>query len=541
MPASLLRSRYVALGVVALLFGTAVLSVNFANEYVALNGETELTELPSVFSMLERTGHLKGFTYYDKYLSWPYFPKTQFARIAGMSLPFAFTEHGLRGPSSVRDPSPGTPWGLQHVRGIVVAGTCLIGLAFVRYRILWATLVLSGFCWGVLMRNSGAPPYHNFESLAYIGLPLVFFSLVLLSIRRLSGRLVFGLSVAALLVFSLSSFQMARVGYTAENAEFQKDMMTDFEVIRKMTVGNVVAIPRSLSSMCYALTGTVLLFEPGRPADFVISRSRHESAALLTPDNRQVFLYKHDGYKRHLEQMIKEIGTPAIHAHYRQDIVDVYLSGNHLYYVRSHPHNVVALLDWHVPVVGEPVHATLSTPLRTTRPWQWERGSDLEGWTKARSTVSDGSYQYVPTAADLGSRLRAHVEYLDSGGHWVKARTDPSPPVVAPGAVRQAQRRLPPGHAQFFLHVIPVDVNDLPDDRKPYGFDNLDFYPYPLSITVRKLPDYDIARIRTGQFTKEDNLYHTLWDGEVSFDEEPSRDRHVPAPPAVVPAPRAPQ
>ena len=28
--------------------------------------------------------------------------------------------------------------------------------------------------------------------------------------------------------------------------------------------------------------------------------------------------------------------------------------------------------------------------------------------------------------------------------------------------------------AMFFLHLMPADVNDLPDHRKQYGFDNLD-------------------------------------------------------------------
>ena len=30
--------------------------------------------------------------------------------------------------------------------------------------------------------------------------------------------------------------------------------------------------------------------------------------------------------------------------------------------------------------------------------------------------------------------------------------------------------------AQFFLHVIPEDVEDLPAHRRQYGFDNLDFH-----------------------------------------------------------------
>ena len=82
--ASLLRSRYVALGIVALLFGTTVLSVNFANEYVALNGERGLTELPSVRSMLMRT----GLSHEPR--GWPAVLKSQFYRIGRMSLPYFF-------------------------------------------------------------------------------------------------------------------------------------------------------------------------------------------------------------------------------------------------------------------------------------------------------------------------------------------------------------------------------------------------------------------------------------------------------------------
>ena len=72
----------------------------------------------------------------------------------------------------------------------------------------------------------------------------------------------------------------------------------------------------------------------------------------------------------------------------------------------------------------------------------------------------------------------------------------------------------------FFLHLIPVDAADLPDHRQQYGFDNMDFHfgPYGFAedgrcVATRRLPDYDIARIRTGQFTAEEQL----WKGEHRF------------------------
>ena len=75
--------------------------------------------------------------------------------------------------------------------------------------------------------------------------------------------------------------------------------------------------------------------------------------------------------------------------------------------------------------------------------------------------------------------------------------------------------------APFFLHVVPEDVEDLPADRRQYGFDNLDFR-YDrfaalgfggMCIAKRPLPDYPVARIRTGQFTADDG---EIWQAEFA-------------------------
>ena len=69
--------------------------------------------------------------------------------------------------------------------------------------------------------------------------------------------------------------------------------------------------------------------------------------------------------------------------------------------------------------------------------------------------------------------------------------------------------------AEFFLHVIPEDLEDLPADRRQYGFGGANFrygIHYGNTATLafagqcimeHPLPDYPIARIRTGQFTPE--------------------------------------
>ena len=75
--------------------------------------------------------------------------------------------------------------------------------------------------------------------------------------------------------------------------------------------------------------------------------------------------------------------------------------------------------------------------------------------------------------------------------------------------------------ARFFLHVVPADADDLPDDRVQYGFDNLDFnlpeqtlFDGKCLATVR-LPKYAVDHVRTGQTEKQDDVRITLWSVEV--------------------------
>ncbi len=71
---------------------------------------------------------------------------------------------------------------------------------------------------------------------------------------------------------------------------------------------------------------------------------------------------------------------------------------------------------------------------------------------------------------------------------------------------------------KFFLHIVPVDGADLPDHRKQYRFDNLDFsfneYGFVDAgrcVAGAPLPDYAIARIRTGQYVPGEGR---IWAGE---------------------------
>ena len=79
------------------------------------------------------------------------------------------------------------------------------------------------------------------------------------------------------------------------------------------------------------------------------------------------------------------------------------------------------------------------------------------------------------------------------------------------------------------LHLTPADINTIPDSRKQFGFDNLDFHfdKYGLRFDNKcviqlNLPDYNITRIRTGQNTFVDDVDDELsliWIEEVLIED----------------------
>ena len=79
---------------------------------------------------------------------------------------------------------------------------------------------------------------------------------------------------------------------------------------------------------------------------------------------------------------------------------------------------------------------------------------------------------------------------------------------------------------RFFLHVFPVDRNDLAEDRRQNGFENRDFrfstdgvWADGRCVTKVALPEYDIATIRTGQFTRNGDQYVDLWSHKSALQE----------------------
>ena len=87
------------------------------------------------------------------------------------------------------------------------------------------------------------------------------------------------------------------------------------------------------------------------------------------------------------------------------------------------------------PMVGVPVFVSLAPEIKadyiSREPWQWERSTDTESWANASGSDRPGpTYEYTPTAVDIGYRLRAFTYYVDGGGNRLKAITEPAKPVA---------------------------------------------------------------------------------------------------------------
>ena len=361
--------RCLALGAVALLFGTALLSFNLGNEYFALGGRVPPAELPTAVSMANRLGAqapeirhanrakqaawLRDLAdgnragrprslalWRSREWEWLPFLEMQFRRIGAMTLPYGWIEP-IWAPGRVVEKRreagmlPGVfTW------GIVAFGVCLMGLPFVRYRLLLAALTLSGFCWALPMRYNVF--IHEYEAVFYVGIPLTVFSLAFLCIRRLIGdRLVPVLTAAALPVYVLSSVEMAGVGIHGFEAAAEADVRQDFEVIRDALGESILYYPGfntryydnlRPSKVRRYLAGRVILsglqWRQREMADVVMLPHRDEGPALLTPDNRRMFLYDRALHDASYDE--QALGRPIIASDW-----NVYRKDGRLIYVRE--------------------------------------------------------------------------------------------------------------------------------------------------------------------------------------------------------------
>lgn len=569
--ATVCNSRYFMLGVVAFGFACLILAYNMGNEYYAFNvrgaSQVALSELPSFRSVLRRT----GFAQQSVNVEWGTFLESQVQRIGILSVPFA-----LPGPTvSITDQilsNSDVSWIREITRtwelyiGIAVIGLCSIGMVLVRHRLLAATAVLSGFCWAIPMRNQTMT--HPWEVIYYIGIPLFAYTLILFLLSKwLSEHLVPSISILGLWIFILSGYQISRNNFPIDNyIDYQKTVVDDFEVIRRFTDNKNIFVPIAEDyeagakvyermveftgvrfGLHYYLSGRGIVFnnydcDRGLDrVDFMVDTRREEAPGLLTPNNQMVFLYDRYAYEERIDEIVEK-SRPVIRGDFDTYITDdrqlVYISDR-----CTDGNNKSLFLNFPISLTVYPINVgDIPDP---------DLGYEFNDFSYIDHFVMDTRRHVV--IIDLPDYEVASIrtgQYADEGQIWggkifgpdyssddidldrrvarVTANKRPIPSDRFD--IYWADKNgliyvLEPCHDSdisddFFVHVFPENIEDLPEHRRQHEFDNFDFafVDHGTKVDQRcaaeiKLSDYAIARVRTGQYSG-DTL---IWQSEFGF------------------------
>ncbi len=599
--ASMVRSRFTLLGVLAVLFGACVLGYNMAREYAHVAGATSdatRTHLPSWYSVRERTGlpH-PGDGRSVRTLDWGAFLKWQSHRVGLMCVPFAAS--GL-GSFAIADEVVWKHANAPTLAGLGIGAICLCfgGLWFLRPGTtmqggasLLAVLALAGFCWALPMARHAQVSTHDYEAVFYIGVPLVLFTLLAVAVRLLWARIArqraqgFALTACASLsvaLFACSSYQMAE----AMPAEpVQISLLKEFERIRAMAWGKDVlvaatgaefggevslsgvrALMKAFMALRLHMTGAVLHYvaDPAEAAhveaqgdvDFVLTFERLALDSLRTPSHRFAFLYDaggamdalvaarrwsydaiatreplargafdvfllplspHDPHAR--PNALRGASDGALALAYLQqpcrqeelgqwlflDVVPAELADLHPLRRRvGHdrivfkPHHYFGLFEdkclFRVPLPNYRIRSIRTGP----------HGINAPAWTVRLRIDRHNLRRALAAVQDATPATRGTFDLYLRGGELIYLRSS-----CAAADIRQ----------RFFLHMTPARPSALPAARRSVGFANLDFefnehgarFNDECVATVA-LPEYEIARLRTGQFAPNGEVH---W--EVAF------------------------
>ena len=542
------------------------MAFNIANEYLAMNRDVPLTRLPTVRSYIGRLGFEDQiFVTHAIKLAWGPYLQGQVSRIGGMSTPYFVDQRRKGQPWPGPWEIPGLPFVLQGpgdtghppvqraalalsgLAGAFVIAASAAGLFFMRHKLLIATLLLAGWCWVIPLRTSAGT--HEFEALFHIGAPLVFFAFGLLLVRWLVRRewVIGVLSVAALVVFILSSFEMSRVGHGAEEARFQEAMVQDFEVIRSLTPGeDVLALFRSMKSLAafggaphavshyLAQRSRSLRYEQTAlgAGGVTIMRERIDTPALLTPENREMFLYDSDGLIDTYRTAYRSIRSSDPIA---QGEFDVYTHEGALYYVKDGRCAVDVPFFLHIVPAGEddlPKHRR-QYGFDSQAFIFIERGVRFDG--KCMAVVPLPEYEVI--GIETGQYGESRVMKDESSGLIDLYRSAYGRVTLEEAAVR-SQFDIYAGDGaltyvrdscgiedvgrKFYLHVFPADTGLLSGWEAQRGYENHDFdfweegglmFDGKCMVTVA-LPEYEVARVETGQFSDGEG---NVWGGGALF------------------------
>lgn len=208
-PVSTAVRNYLFLGLAVLLTGAFTTGFNVINKSDTVEGAQTSLTLPIARLIQTRAAADEEFKANPaRVMPWPRFLNKQLQLVGGMVAPYTLPGY-VRGLSRDSNPPAATR---GTVIGLIALAVCLLGIAFGgKHKILWTSLALSGLLWMLPMRYAAI--FHYSGTVFYIGIPLVFFSLAIEYLHRVSGhRLIPDVCVAATVLFLLSGLQMSREG-----------------------------------------------------------------------------------------------------------------------------------------------------------------------------------------------------------------------------------------------------------------------------------------------------------------------------------------
>ena len=282
------------------------------------------------------------------------FAFAEFSKIGRSFLPYP-----LAAPSARQDAagSFGGAGSAAALAGVLLAAGGLIGAARSDRRLLFLPLALAGFgSFAAFARGAvdGVPGPAPVESLSVVAIPLVVWALVFEAASRRFGRSAPQWAAALgfasfVLAVPLGARQGSAQPPEARQSVMQSVMQSvtqgrdDFSRIRRVLrrrVEETVFLPpvpvggRILEGdrASFYLAGSVLVEAPAprASAEFAVSEEAEAAEGLLTPRNREVFLYHRAAYDGELDGLLEAAGAPRARSEF-----DVHLGGGRLLFVKD--------------------------------------------------------------------------------------------------------------------------------------------------------------------------------------------------------------
>ena len=196
--------------------------------------------------------------------------------------------------------------------------------------------------------------------------------------------------------------------------------------------------------------------------------------------------------------------------------------------------------QWRETNAAEDANASRSRPTgnrRDRRRTARQRSRNAPVWTKVRFSKEAASRAFLIAAVVVlaGATLLGWSALRSDIAFARETIAETQPYVYGPFNVHYYENSLVYERAEcdeydaaprFSLHILPVNADDLPDDRVEHGFDSLDFrfaeheIPYVDGCAASvELPDYEIAAVSTGQFIRGEGQ---IWNREFRLDRPPA-------------------